>query len=52
MPETASGSRLDPAGWNRRDGFSPASPIHILLEIPEEESQMPELPQIPPPPLD
>src|SRR5438445_5428233 len=32
MPKTSGGRGLDPAEWNRADGFSPGSPI--LVQVP------------------
>jgi len=31
LPANASGDRIDPAEWNRNDGFSPGSPILVSL---------------------
>lgn len=34
MPASAGGEPVAPLEWNRRDGWSPAAPVHLLLERP------------------
>ncbi len=40
MPKSQAGVALDPAEWNRRDGFSNAMPTVILLPSPPDPSKL------------
>ena len=44
MPANADGTRIDPAEWNRNDGFSPAS--HLLTVIEDLDPEASDLPVV------